>query len=90
MKHFSTRFLTLSLLVSIPSLVVSPALAGYFLRSGTGSIYEGQQAKYYYELGNAFVGKSDNEAACDAYKNAMFGAYAENAKYQVETVLKCK
>ncbi len=48
------------------------------------------KARYYFELGNAYVGKGDTGAACSAYKNAMYGQYAEYAKYQVETVLKCK
>ncbi len=47
------------------------------------------KAKYYYELGNAFVGKGDNASACSAFKNAQYGDYAQNAKYQIETVLKC-
>ena len=47
------------------------------------------RARYYYEMGNAYVGLGDTAAACDAFKNAMYGQYAENAKYQVETVLKC-
>lgn len=47
------------------------------------------KAKYYYELGNAFVGKGDNASACDSFKKAQHGEYAQNAKYQIETVLKC-
>lgn len=47
------------------------------------------KAKYYYELGNAFVGKGDNTSACDSFKKAQHGEYAQNAKYQIETVLKC-
>jgi len=47
------------------------------------------KAKYYYEMGTAYVGKGDATAACNAFKNAMHGQYAENAKYQVEQVLKC-
>ncbi|HEX2933729.1 MAG TPA: tetratricopeptide repeat protein [Bacteroidales bacterium] len=54
----------------------------------TGSAEE--KAKYYFELGNAYVAKSDNTNACDAFKNAQYGKYAENAKYQITTVLKCK
>lgn len=48
------------------------------------------KAKYYFELGNAYVAKNDTANACDAFKNAQFGKYAENAKYQITTVLKCK
>ena len=48
------------------------------------------KAKLYYELATSYVGLGDTTAACDAYKKASFGAYAENAKYQIEHVLKCK
>lgn len=47
------------------------------------------KAKFYFELGNAFMGKGDNSAACDAYKNAAYGNYAESANYQINTVLNC-
>ncbi len=47
------------------------------------------KAKYYYELGNAYLGKGENSSACTAYKNALYGNYVESAKYQIETVLKC-
>ena len=48
------------------------------------------KAKLYYELATSYVGAGNNEAACDAYKKASYGPYAENAKYQIEHVLKCK
>lgn len=47
------------------------------------------RAKFYYELGNAYLGKGENATACSSYKNALFGNYTESAKYQIETVLKC-
>jgi tetratricopeptide (TPR) repeat protein len=47
------------------------------------------RAKFYFELGNAQLGKNDKTAACSAYKNAKFGSFVEQAKYQIETVLKC-
>ncbi len=49
-----------------------------------------KDAKIYYELGNSYYGKGDNTAACDAYKKAAKGDYEANAKYQIETVLKCQ
>jgi tetratricopeptide (TPR) repeat protein len=49
-----------------------------------------KDARIYFELGNAYVGKQDNQSACDAYKKANKGDYAAQAKYQIETVLKCK
>jgi tetratricopeptide (TPR) repeat protein len=56
------------------------------LETGTAE----EKAKYYFELGNAYIAKNDNANACDAFKNAQYGKYAENAKYQITTVLKCK
>jgi tetratricopeptide (TPR) repeat protein len=47
------------------------------------------RAKFYYELGNAYLGKGENTSACVSYKNALYGNYLESAKYQIETVLKC-
>ncbi|HNS18246.1 MAG TPA: tetratricopeptide repeat protein [Bacteroidales bacterium] len=47
------------------------------------------KAKFYYELGNAYIGKGENASACTAFKNALYGNYLESAKYQIETVLKC-
>lgn len=49
-----------------------------------------KDAKIYFELGNAYVGKGDNAAACDAYTKANKGDYAEAAAYQMKHVLKCK
>lgn len=49
-----------------------------------------ETAGFNYEKGNAYVGKADNTNACTSYKSALTGKYAEMAKYQVETVLKCK
>lgn len=54
----------------------------------TGSADE--KAKYYFELGNAYAAKNDTANACESFKNAQYGKYAENAKYQITTVLKCK
>ena len=51
---------------------------------------ETAKAKLYYELATSYVGQGDTDAACEAYKKAAFGAYAENANYQIEHVLKCK
>ena len=49
-----------------------------------------KDAKIYFELGNAFLGKGDNTAACDAYSKAAKGDYEASAKYQMETVIKCQ
>jgi len=47
------------------------------------------KAKFYFEMGNAYYGKNETDKACTAYKNAMYGNFVEQAKYQIETVLKC-
>jgi len=48
------------------------------------------QAKFYYEMGNAFMGMEENEKACDAFKKAAVGPFKESADYQIEHVLKCE
>ena len=48
------------------------------------------QAKFYYEMGNAFLAKEENEKACNAYKKAAIGPFKESADYQIEHVLKCE
>ena len=50
----------------------------------------GSKAKYYFELGSSHVGSGNTAAACTAFKSAMHGDYVEQAKYQVEQVLKCQ
>ncbi len=50
----------------------------------------GSKARYYFELGNSHVGSGNTAAACTAFKSAMHGDYVEQAKYQVEQVLKCQ
>ncbi|UCG28615.1 MAG: tetratricopeptide repeat protein [Bacteroidales bacterium] len=47
------------------------------------------KAKLFYELATSYVGQGETDAACEAFKKAAFGAYAENANYQIEHVLKC-
>lgn len=47
------------------------------------------KAKFYFELGNAHKGAGDTDKACEAYKNAKFGKFVENANYEITTVLKC-
>jgi tetratricopeptide (TPR) repeat protein len=48
-----------------------------------------EKAGIFYEMGNAYIGLDNNSEACIAFKKAMFGDYAEGAKYQIEVVLKC-
>lgn len=49
-----------------------------------------RDAKIYYELGNAYLGQADNDAACDAYSKAAKGDYQDAAEYQMKHVLKCQ
>ena len=49
-----------------------------------------KDARIYFELGNAYLGKEDNASACDAYSKANKGDYAAAADYQIKTVLKCQ
>jgi len=41
-------------------------------------------------LGTAFAGKKDNAKACEYFKKVGEGNFLASAKYQIETVLKCK
>jgi len=48
-----------------------------------------EKAGIFYEMGIGYIGLDNNSEACIAFKKAMFGDYAEGAKYQIEVVLKC-
>ncbi|NBC84281.1 MAG: tetratricopeptide repeat protein [Bacteroidetes bacterium] len=48
-----------------------------------------KKAGIYFELGKAYAGQGDTQAACDAYNNAAVGKYESNANYQMEHVLNC-
>ncbi len=49
-----------------------------------------KKAGIYYEIGLAYKSKGEITEACEAFKNALFGAFVESAKYQIEVVLKCE
>ena len=44
----------------------------------------------YFQLGTAYAGKKDNAKACEYFKKIGEGNFQASAKYQIETVLKCK
>lgn len=46
-------------------------------------------ARYYYALAGYYKELGNESKACDAYKNAAYGDYKENAEYQIENVLNC-
>ena len=48
-----------------------------------------KEAKFWFEIGLAYKGKSDKTNACEAFKKAMVGQYLENAKYEIDVDLKC-
>ncbi len=47
------------------------------------------KAKFYYQLAVAQAGKGDTAAACESFKNALYGPFAEASKAQ-RTNLKCQ
>jgi tetratricopeptide (TPR) repeat protein len=47
------------------------------------------KAKFYYELAVSQVGKGEKEAACETFKNSLYGPFLEASKAQ-RTNLKCK
>lgn len=46
--------------------------------------------RVYFQLGTSYAGLGDNGNACVNFKKVTAGPYVEQAKYQVEQVLKCK
>ncbi len=56
------------------------------LEKGNSSL---DTALIYYQIGVAYQGKNLKSEACDAFRKASSGQYLENAKYQIEQVLKC-
>lgn len=47
------------------------------------------KAKIYFEMGKSYQALSDTANACASYRKALFGEFAEAAKYQIENVLQC-
>lgn len=48
------------------------------------------QSRIFYDLGKLYQAKGENDKACASFNKAQVGAYAENAKYEMDNVLKCK
>ena len=48
------------------------------------------EAGIYYQMGVAFQNQGDTTEACQAFTNALSGAYRAAAEYQMKEVLKCK
>ena len=48
------------------------------------------QAKYYFELGQAYKGMGQKEQACSAFSNAAYGSFKSPAEHQMEYQLECE
>ena len=66
--------------------VISNAEKALELRSGAD---QKSLDGIYYQLGTAYAGKKDNAKACECFKKVGDGPFYANAKYQIETALKC-
>ncbi len=49
-----------------------------------------EQAKIWYEVGNAYTRLVEYEKACDAYSKALVEPYTNSVKHQMVNVLKCQ
>jgi tetratricopeptide (TPR) repeat protein len=47
------------------------------------------KAKYYFNLGKSYEALGNTGKACESYKKALHGEFAQAAKFQIENVLKC-
>ncbi len=47
-------------------------------------------ARFYYEMAKAYEGKNDTSNACANYQKSAYGTFAQSAKYQMKSVLKCQ
>ena len=68
------------------NMAIEAAQTGVDLSEGES---KDNKAKFYFEMGNAFKGANNNEKACEAYNNAKYGQFVENANYEITQVLKC-
>lgn len=48
------------------------------------------KAKIYFELGTAYKGQGQKEDACEAFENAKYGDFTENANHELQFELKCE
>ncbi|MBM3420006.1 MAG: tetratricopeptide repeat protein [Bacteroidetes bacterium] len=47
------------------------------------------KAKYFFNLGKSYEALGNAQKACESYKKALHGEFAQAAKFQIENVLKC-
>lgn len=50
---------------------------------------DAEKAKTYFKLGGAYEALGNGTKACESYKKALHGEFAEAAKYKIESVLEC-
>lgn len=48
-----------------------------------------EKAKVWFHIGRSYEALDNKPKACDAYKKALFGEFAEAARFQIDNVLKC-
>ena len=48
------------------------------------------QAKIWYEVGNAYTSLVEYEKACDAFSKALVEPYLNSVKHKMDNVLKCQ
>lgn len=48
-----------------------------------------EKAKVFFKLGGAYEAVGNSTKACESYKQALHGEFAEAAKYKIENVLQC-
>jgi tetratricopeptide (TPR) repeat protein len=48
-----------------------------------------EKAKVFFKLGGAYEAVGNGAKACESYKKALYGEFAEAAKYKIESVLEC-
>ena len=50
---------------------------------------DADKAKVFFKLGGAYEALGNGAKACESYKKALHGEFAEASKYKIESVLKC-
>ena len=50
---------------------------------------DAEKAKVFFKLGGAYEALGNTAKACESYKKALHGEFAEAAKYKIETELGC-
>ena len=53
-------------------------------------VEEANQAKIWYEVGNAYVNLVEYDKACEAYSKALVEPYLNSVKHKMDNVLKCQ